>query len=151
MSSNVIAFAVVFAASILFFAWSCYKRFRLVTLGRPDNRFDHLGMRTWNMFSYAFGQRRVVKRPFGINHFVIFWGFMILLIANIEFLLHGLFPDQIALSRLPDGAYHTLAFIFDIVSILTLVAMAMAFGRRLLFPPPYIEARSRDAFIIEHM
>jgi len=148
VSPNIALFSIVFVAAMAFFAWSCYKRFRLVMLGKDDNRFTQIGKRIWNMLFYAFGQRRVVSRPFGVNHFVLFWCFMTLLIANTEFLFHGLFPDYIALSRLPEGAYYTLAFVFDIVSILALAAVLIAFGRRLFFPPSYIEARSRDAFII---
>ncbi|MBM3131476.1 MAG: (Fe-S)-binding protein [Chloroflexi bacterium] len=147
MSENV-AFAIVFAAAMLLFMWSVFRRFRLITLGKPENRFDHVGKRLWNMVFFAFGQRRVVKRVFGVNHFVLFWCFMILMIANTEFLLHGLFPDTIALSKLTDGVYHPLALVFDIVSVLALTAVVLAIGRRLLFPPPYIEARSREAFII---
>ncbi len=148
MTSDVIAFIVVFAAAILFFGWSCYRRFGLVLRGRPDNRFDAFGKRFWNMLFYAFGQRRVVSKPFGINHFVLFWAFMVLLIANAEFLLNGLTPDVISYSRLPDGAYFTLACIFDIVSVLALLSVILAVIRRLTFPPPHTEARSRDAFII---
>jgi len=148
LTSNVIVFIVVFAAAILFFGWSCYRRFGLVLRGRPDNRFNALHKRIWNMLFYAFGQRRVVSKPFGINHFVLFWAFMVLLIANAEFLLNGLAPDVISFSRLPDGAYFTLACIFDIVSVLALLSVILAVIRRLTFPPPYTEARSRDAFAI---
>lgn len=148
MSPNVPAFAVLFACAILFFAWSVYRRFRLIALGRPDDRFHQVPRRTWSMLLYAFGQERVLSRPFGFNHFVLFWCFIILMIANVEFLLHGLFPDQIALSELPDGVYQSLAYLFDIVSILALAAVVVALARRLFFPPAYIEARSTDAFVI---
>jgi Fe-S oxidoreductase len=148
VSSEIAIFAIVFVVAVAFFAWSCYGRFRLVLLGRPDNRFKNIGRRIWNMLFYAFGQRRVVSRPFGINHSVLFWCFLILLIANAEFLLHGLFPRYINIMLLPATAYHVLACIFDIVSILALLAVIIAFGRRVIFPPKYIEARSRDAFII---
>jgi Fe-S oxidoreductase/nitrate reductase gamma subunit len=148
LTANVIAFIVVFILAIVFFIESCYRRFGLVLKGRPDNRFDAFFKRFWNMLFYAFGQRRVVSKPFGINHFVLFWAFMVLLIANAEFLLNGLAPTVIDLSRLPDGVYFTLAFIFDIVSVLALLSVILAVIRRLAFPPPHTEARSRDAFII---
>jgi Fe-S oxidoreductase len=148
LTANVIAFIVVFIAAILIFAWSCYRRFGLVIKGRPDNRFNAIHKRFWNMLFYAFGQRRVVSKPFGVNHFVLFWAFMILLIANAEFSLNGLAPNVIDLARLPNGAYFTLAFIFDIVSVLALLSVIVAVIRRLAFPPPHIEARSRDAFVI---
>ncbi len=151
MSPNVTVFALIFAAAILFFLYSVYRRFRLIALGKPDHRFDAIGQRIWNMLFFAFGQRRVIKRTFGINHFVLFWCFIVLMIANVEFLLHGLFPDQITLSKLPEVPYHALAAIFDIVSILALIAVIIALGRRLLFPPSYIDAKSRDAFFILSM
>jgi nitrate reductase gamma subunit len=71
-----------------------------------------------------------------------------LLIANAEFVLHGLFPSAISFSKLPDGVYFTLAYIFDNVSVLVLIAVIIAVIRRLAFPPKYIVARSRDAFVI---
>jgi len=148
VSSNVIPFAVVFTVSVLLFVWSSYRRFHLVALGKQDNRCNRLFKRIWNMLFYAFGQRRVVSRPFGINHFVLFWSFMLLLIANSEFLLHGLFPGYISLSGLPDGVYFALSLIFDIVSLLALLAVISAIIRRVFFRPPYIDALSRDAFTI---
>jgi Fe-S oxidoreductase len=150
MQGQVMIFAAVFSLAVLFFAWSCWFRFRLVALGRPDNRFDHIGRRLWNMLVYAFGQRRVATKsyPFGLNHMVFFWCFIILLFANAVFLLQGLLPRYISLSLLPHPLDYALAFIFDIVSLLALIAVLIAMGRRLLFPPRYIDARSPDAFVI---
>jgi Fe-S oxidoreductase/nitrate reductase gamma subunit len=148
MTPTVIAFIIVLILAVVFFFYSCYQRFGLILKGRPENRFNAFWKRFWNMLYYAFGQRRVVKKPFGINHFVLFWAFMILLISNTEFLLNGLAPDVISFSRLPDGAYFTLVYIFDIMSLLALFAVILAIIRRLIAPPPYTEGRSRDAFII---
>jgi Fe-S oxidoreductase len=148
VTSQVFVFLMVFSAAFLFFGWSAYRRFRLVGIGRPDNRFDQPAQRLWNMIYYAFFQRRVVGKAFGFNHFMLFWAFMILLLANLEFLLNGLAPEVISYSRLPDGLYYALSFIFDIVSALALLAVIIAVIRRLFFPPPHIEAISRDAFII---
>jgi len=148
MSSNVIIFLVVFILAMVLFGWSCFRRFRLVTLGRAENRFNDIGKRIGNMLLYAFGQRRVVSRVFGFNHFVLFWCFLTLLFANTVFLLNGLFPDYITLSRLPTGAYYTLAFIFDLVSVLALLAVVVALIRRAAFASPHIGGLSRDAVTI---
>ena len=82
MTPNFTIYAPILAASLLFFCWSCYKRLALVAVGRPEDRFENKGQRLQNVLRYAFGQKRVVARPFGLNHAVIFWAFMILLIAN---------------------------------------------------------------------
>jgi len=129
MTATVIAFIIVLIIAVAFFFYSCYRRFGLILKGKPENRFNALWKRFWNMLYYAFGQRRVVKKPFGINHFVLFWAFMILLISNTEFLLNGLAPGTISFARLPDTAYFTLAYIFDIMSVLALAAVIIAINR----------------------
>jgi len=123
--------AAIFLIALALFGWSCYRRFRFITLGKPDNRFNEIGRRIWYMLLYAFGQKRVVSRPFGVNHFVLFWCFMILLLANTEFLFSGIFPDYISLSTLPPMANYAFSFVFDIVSLLALLAVCVAIIRRL--------------------
>jgi len=150
VSSNTLIFIVIFIISIILFGWSCYNRFRLVSLGKPDNRFKDISRRILSVIYYPLMQRCTINHGyrFGINHALLFWAFMILLVANTEFLLHGLAPEYIALSKLPAGAYYTLAWIFDIASIVALLAVVAAVIRRLFVPPSYIDAKSGDAFII---
>lgn len=150
MDANVIAFIILFVIAMGFFLYSIYRRFGLVLKGKPENRFNNPLKRIWFMLVYAFGQRRVVAKPFGFNHFFLFWAFLILLISNTEFLLNGLVP-ALSFSNLPDPAYFTLAAIFDIVSGIALLAVIIAFIRRIIAPPPFTEGRSRDAFSILSM
>jgi Fe-S oxidoreductase len=152
MQPNPAIFAPILIAALALFVISCYRRFSLVTLGRPEDRFHSPGKRIGDMLLYAFGQLRVVRKPFGLNHFVIFWAFMVLLLANGEFLVKGAFPG-FSLALLPAPLYHGLLVAFDLVSLLTLVSIVLAFCRRLFFPPPYMEtryvkARSFEAFLI---
>lgn len=140
-------FAAMLLASLSFFAWGCWKRLRLISLGRPEERCDNIGTRIGDMLLYAFGQKRVIAKPFGFNHFIIFWSFLILLVANTEFILNGLFPLTIKLIKLPFELYVPLAFMIDIASLLALIAVAVAAVRRLL-SPPYPEARTPEAFFI---
>ena len=150
MSLNLAVFIAVFVVAVALFIWSCFRRFRLVLLGKAANRFDHVGKRIIGVIYYAFGQRCTVAHGyrFGLNHVVFFWCFMTLLIANAEFLLNGLFPDEISFARLPNGAYFAMSFVFDVASVAALIAVYIAIFRRLFFRPPYIEARNRDAFTI---
>ncbi len=152
MSHNTTIFGLLFATSMALFVWSCYRRFSLITFGKPEDRFSHFFKRIWAMLFYAFGQKRVVSRVFGLNHFVIFWSFIILIIANGEFLMHGLFPS-ISLSHLPVDVYYPISFIFEIISLTTLISILIAFSRRIFFAPaylstPYVKAKSFEAFLI---
>jgi Fe-S oxidoreductase len=145
-----LVFIIVFVLGVALFAASCYRRFSLITIGTPENRLDSIGKRIWNVVLFPFFQRCTISRNyrFGLNHALLFWCFLVLLIANIEFMLHGLVPGYVSFSRLPDGAYFTLVLIFDIVSILAFLAAVAAIARRLAFPPKYLGARSSDAFVI---
>ncbi|MDD2850372.1 MAG: (Fe-S)-binding protein [Desulfuromonadaceae bacterium] len=147
MTPSPALFAPLLLASLAVFAWGCWRRLSLISLGQPEDRFDNIGVRFGEMFRYAFGQKRVLAKPFGINHALIFWSFLILLIANTEFILNGLFPHTIKLIRLPFELYVPLAFMIDIASLLALVAVMIAAVRRLI-SPPYPEARTPEAFFI---
>jgi Fe-S oxidoreductase len=152
MTFTRLLFAALFAASIISFLVATGRRIQLLLLGRKENRFDHPLDRLRDMFVYAFGQKRVMARPFGVNHSVIFWSFMVLLLANGEFLLQGLFPS-LTFQRLPVAVLHPLTLAFEIVSFLALVAMLVAASRRLFFAPPwlsssYLKAKSFEAFLI---
>ena len=146
MTPNPTIFIPLLIASLCIFVWGCWRRLNLLTLGRSEDRFDNIGTRFGEMLLYAFGQKRVLAKPFGINHFIIFWSFIILLIANGEFLLHGVFPS-ISLTKLPDGILLPLLLILDIVSLMALLAVIIAAVRRVV-SPPYPEARTLEAFFI---
>ena len=146
-------FTLLFLIAIGVFIWQCGKKLSLIRLARPEDRFDNLPLRLWDMLLYAFGQKRVVARPFGINHFVIFWSFVVLLIANGSFILEGLIPGFRLGEVLPPALYHPLVFAFDIVSLLALGAIILSFARRIIFKPDYLDsayvhARSFEAFLI---
>ena len=146
-------FTPLFLIALGIFIWQCGKKLSLIRLGRPENRFDNPALRLWEMLLYAFGQKRVVARPFGLNHFVIFWAFIVLLAANGAFILEGLIPGFRLANVLPPSLYHPLVFAFDIVSFLALGAIVLSFARRLLFKPDYLDsayvsARSFEAFLI---
>ncbi len=152
MSPNPIIFAALLFVSALVFCAGCYRRFSLITTGQPEDRFNHVDMRLREMFQHVFCQKRVIAKPFGINHALIFWSFLLLLLANGEFLLKGLVP-AFSLAFLPRAIHHGLLFLFDLVSLLALISVTVAFARRLFFPPAamssvYVKARSLEGFLI---
>ena len=152
MFTNQQLFMPLFVIAIATFAFSCYQRLQLVAAGSPEDRFDRPAERLAGMFRYAFAQQRVLARPYGLNHFVLFWAFMLLLLANAAFLIEGLFPG-FDLSALPAPLYNALELAFDLVSLAALVCVAVALVRRLFFAPPYLgneytRAASGEALLI---
>uniref|UniRef100_C6E1H1 4Fe-4S ferredoxin-type domain-containing protein n=1 Tax=Geobacter sp. (strain M21) TaxID=443144 RepID=C6E1H1_GEOSM len=152
MPTNQMFFMPLFVIALVAFCFSCYQRLQLVAVGTPEDRFDRPGERLAGMFRYAFGQERVLARPYGLNHFALFWAFMLLLVANVSFLAEGLFPG-FTLSILPAPLHHALALSFDLVSVVALVSVAVALARRLFFAPSYLgndytKACSGEALLI---
>ena len=135
--------------SLGFFCFSCYRRLGLVAVGTGENRLDQPLDRIREMLVYAFGQKRVIKRPFGINHSVIFWAFLVLVLANGEFLIAGVLPG-LSFALLPEPVHGALLFVFDLCSLAALVAVAIAAIRRVV-NPPFEGARSFEAFFILSM
>ncbi|CAH2030034.1 (Fe-S)-binding protein [Trichlorobacter ammonificans] len=139
-------FAPLFIAATALFLWSCWKRLSLTAVGRADNRLADIGRRLVDTLGYAFAQRRVLAKASGMIHLAIFWCFLVLMVANAEFLLHGLFP-AISFSRLPDGLFVPVMQTIDAVSLVALIAVTAAAVRRIV-APPYPEARTAEAFFI---
>jgi len=142
-------FACLLSASLLLFSYSCYRRLGLIAIGTAEERLDQPVSRLKAMLVYAFGQKRVMERPFGVNHSVIFWAFLVLTLANGEFLLAGVFPS-ISFALLPEPVHGALVLLFEVCSLATLLAVAVAAVRRVV-KPPFEGARSPEAFFILSM
>ena len=128
-------FTVILAAAVVAFLLSAFRLIRLVRLGQPDPRLKgEFSKRLRTMFLYAFAQKRVVAEGFGYNHLLLFWGFMVLFVANGEFVISGLFPG-FSLRLLGSVVYPVLTFAFDLMSLIVLICVALALFRRSCHPP----------------
>jgi nitrate reductase gamma subunit len=124
-----IIMAILIIAAFGFFFYNVYNLFKLLRLGKYDNRFDNIGERVKRVLIYVFGQKRLVTnyKFAGIEHFMIFWGFMIITIGTIEILVGGVFPG---FKLIPGGAHNVYEFILDIVETLVMVAIIMGIINR---------------------
>lgn len=141
-----ILFVPLFVFTILFFLWNVFRILSRICLGRWENRFDNLWSRLVGMFVYGFGQLRVISEKFGYNHFFLFWGFMVLVCINFEFLVAGMFP-RFSLRFIGDIPYGILLFLADVMSLVVLGCVVIAFVRRTFFKPAHID-RTADAYFI---
>ena len=127
-------FAVLLVLAGALFVKELYRLFAMMCLGQWENRFDRLVARLGGMLVYAFGQRRVIREKFGFIHLLIFWGFMVLLLVNTQFLLEGVFPD-FSFKFLGPVLYPMLLLAADCMSLVVLAAVIVAAVRRLAFRP----------------
>lgn len=145
MANNVI-FTPVLLFSLAFFAYSLNKKIKLVKTGKPDNRTDRINERISAAVNFALEQKSVTRGPFGANHAMLFWSFLVLAVMNAEFLVSGVFPS-VSFYQLPSAALYVLKALFDLVSLVALVAVVLAAGRKII-KPLYKESRTVEAFVI---
>jgi Fe-S oxidoreductase len=144
--SVIFGFLLILAFSA--FAFSVIRLVRIIRLGQPDHRLKGERTRRFlTMIQYAFGQKRVIAERFGLNHFFLFWGFLILLLANGEFIINGVFP-KFSLEFLGADIYPLLTLAFDIVSLIVILSVSVALFRRLVIRPPTIDYKSLEGFVI---
>jgi Fe-S oxidoreductase/nitrate reductase gamma subunit len=124
-----IIMAILIIAAFGFFFYNVYNLFKLLRLGKYDNRFDNVGERVRRVLVYVFGQKRLVTnyKFAGYEHFMIFWGFIIITIGTIEILVSGVFPG---FRLIPGGAHNVYEFILDIVQTLVVIAIIMGIINR---------------------
>jgi Fe-S oxidoreductase len=142
--------SVIFAA-LLIAAWTVFalrirKLVRLMTLGRPENRFDHLGDRIKFFTLMVLGQRGVLRDPLpGIAHFFTFWGFIIIQLDALNLWAMGLhFTLPIISSRI-------FASLLDFFVAAAFIALLLFAYRRLVLRPKQLQSQTHspvDAFII---
>jgi Fe-S oxidoreductase/nitrate reductase gamma subunit len=115
------------------FAWRVSFLVRLLRLGRADNRFDQIPARLKQVLVYVFGQRRLLDEPLvGVPHVLIFYGFVVFLMATTGMLLQGLFPNL----NIPTAERNPiLAPVVDIFAVLVLAGLVVSTFRRYVLRP----------------
>jgi len=137
-------FAVLLVSALVFFARSAWRLYRVVRLGRPEGRFDNIPRRIGWFLWYIFGQRRVVRQGPGVVHFFIFWGFWILLIGDVEFLVRGVVPG-FSLSVLGPTLHRGFQSAQEVAAIASFAAAIIATVWRLAVPRRFYDRLAPEA------
>jgi Fe-S oxidoreductase/nitrate reductase gamma subunit len=123
------------AIAVAFWVFSLYRRYQLWRMGKPEHRTKDLGKRVWVFIRTTvvdvLAHRRFLRDPYsGIMHLVIFWGFVILLLAAaIDAVTHYL---NLHITGAP---YLWFSFVVDMGGLLVLIGIIMAACRRYIWKP----------------
>jgi Fe-S oxidoreductase len=132
-----IIFYVIFVGFLAFFAWSAATRFRWFLQAKPINRLDHLFWRLEGLIPWLLGNARVARRRYwysGILHTFIWWGFIVLQIRTLNFLLNGV-DHSISLEKNLGIVYDLLRPVMDTFNVLVLAGVGMAAFQRYFWKP----------------
>ena len=116
------------------FFWRASLLYRLLRLGRNEDRNDRPLRRLRDEIVIYLGQRKLLKRPYyvrGIGHALIFWGFLVITYGSADLLIAGLFGRHLPFTD--TGLY---AWTLDIFAVAVLVSVIVAVVRRAFLKPP---------------
>ncbi|MGC7873490.1 4Fe-4S dicluster domain-containing protein, partial [Desulfosporosinus sp. SYSU MS00001] len=139
-----IVFVLIAGLSIMFFSYSLKKKICILALGSPEDRFDKPGKRFMNFVSMVLGQSKLIKEPYGIVHFIIFWGFVFICLGELPLIFEGLFPAY-SFPILGTNPYFYL--IKDILNILVVIGLMIGIIRRWVLKPAHLY-RTKEAAVI---
>ena len=154
-ASSVLFFAIlVFAAG--FFSYNAQRLVRYIrTVGRPDHRTDHWGVRFGNLLTIGLLQSKILRDPVaGPLHAFVFWGFVVLAAGSLEVLIQGVIPGFGYALFLPELLYGAYLLSQEAFALLVLVAVSALLWRRLVTKPRRLQGdkvHSGDAIFILSM
>ncbi len=135
----------LFIAAIAIFSWRMWTLYRVLRLGREENRLNDIPLRIKTAFKEVMGQTRLFQEPvIGWAHPIIFWGFCLFCIASLLMLVGGMFPS-VHISQVEE--IPILGSIVDLFALLVIVGLVAAGIRRYVFTPQGLE-RTWDASVI---
>ena len=133
MSAGHVLFTIIFVCALGFFAANIQRLIGELRLGRTDDsRWNDLPTRFGNFLRIGIFQEKIFRDSIaGPMHAAIFWGFCILTLGTIEFLLGGVIPGFSVQPYLLAPVYAFFALNQDLWAALVIGAVGMALFRRL--------------------
>ncbi len=147
-----VIFWALFALALGLFLQRIYFLYRLMRLGKRENRFDQIGKRAGGALVEIVLQRCSLKGitrqdRAGIGHALIFWSFCLVLVSYIIFIgLAGGFGLAPLITHTPfETAYSS---VLDIVAVVLALVLILAAIRRYALRPQRLEASAEAAVIL---
>lgn len=144
-----IFYYLLFFGFLAFFAWSAWVRFRWLTRAQSINRLTAPVKRALGLIPWLLGNARVARPKYwysGMLHTMIWWGFVVLQVRTLNFLLNG-FDDGIGLDNMFGVLYDGFRPVLDLFNILVIVGTIMAAYQRFFWRPKRMTLNA-DGWII---
>ena len=128
-----IAFYVVGLATVGFFLFGFWLKYKKYRRGRDAGRFNNLGGRFFKALALMATNKTVYKRDSyaGTAHWLIFWGFVVLFIGTVIVALDHDFIELVFGYRLLQGTfYKVFSLCMDVFGVLFIVGLLMMLFRR---------------------
>ena len=137
---HLLVYIAVLAVGLGIFARTISRRLKVFALTESHDARGEVPRRLTDVLVHVFGQYRLLHgdMPAGIMHFLIFWGFVVLMVNTAHFLISGFAPQadmHIPLLGREDLLGKPYLLLRDVFTMLVLAAVLFAMYRRLLVKP----------------
>ena len=124
-------FGFIFISAISFFVFNCKKILRNINIGRDINRSDNNKQRFFKMLRLAFGQSKMLDKPFvGFLHLVVYVAFVLINIELIEIVIDGFLNKHRVLAPYLGDFYNFLTAFFEILAFFVIISVVVFWIRR---------------------
>ena len=131
----------LFAIAMAIFFYGCYQKFRVLRLGKSEDRSQSVVERIKLVLIYALGHKRIMRERFaGIMHSFIFYGFILLFIGTILVTLEKYLGIRITQMKF----FYYYKFILDMAGTLAIIGILMALYRRYIVRPDGLDNQKGD-------
>ena len=151
-SAGMIALYALMIVPLGVLAYGLARRVNRWRLGRPENRFDRMGHRIWNVLQASVFHGRIVRRRNlygGFMHLAIFSGFATLLAGTILVMIEAdIAVPRFGASFLHGNFYLGFKLAMNIAGLLLIAGVLMACYRRLVLRPATQQNSGDDMLVL---
>lgn len=135
----------MFLIALAFFVFGFYRRLQLWKLGRPENRWQDVKAGIQDLLAYGLFHKRILRDRYpGLMHFLIFWGFVLLVFATTIVALQADF----GLNLFHGGLYLFIKITANLFGVFAVLGLIMAIWRRYVTRPDRLENTRDDALML---
>ncbi len=145
-----IVLSVLLLGSSALFAHMMYRWVRFLRMGKVMPVKLSLAERLRSFMLNYFGQGRVIREPAGLAHFFFFWGFWIVQIETVEYMIrafnwkfHWTWFDLVS-----EPMYNAALFAQDTIGFALIAAVTFAVIRRFVVSPQHVTVTLDGAIIL---
>ncbi len=147
-----VIFWALFVIAMFFFVQRIVLLYRLMLLGKPEDRFDKISDRVKNILTAVIPQRCTLKsvtmKDFaGLGHAMLFWGFSCFLVSYVIYI--GLAEGLGLHSYIMGGAFEEyFSTLLDFAALVVIFSLVWGAIRRFVLKPERLEVTGEAAVIL---
>ncbi|MDP8924078.1 MAG: heterodisulfide reductase-related iron-sulfur binding cluster [Chloroflexota bacterium] len=119
--------------TMIVFGYGVYRYWRIIAIGKPEDRFDRPGDRLRAFLQHAVAQGRTLRQRYaGMSHWLFSWGFVILTIGTTVVMIHEDLGHVSPVFQIMQGDFYLWfqSLALDVFGLLAIVGVTMAIVRR---------------------